>query len=192
MSKDKEHTNPSTATAFQWQDGLRAQLLAADSPRNSPRASVLSFPLFIPLNYNPWIRILLHSITLTPLTTVASVISHNVELVVKILGGDKMIFQSNTASRLESKGLWIFKIKSEIPEECSIVAIHISDPSDDNVSVFHFKPVEVEPGEIVIKADKDRRFLYSMQIILLDNSELSFQLKAEFEIQETLGGELTI
>ncbi|KIJ29507.1 hypothetical protein M422DRAFT_269041, partial [Sphaerobolus stellatus SS14] len=140
----------------------------------------------MPLNYNPWIRILLHNIILAPLTTVASVISHNVELVVKILVEDKIIFQSNTASRLESKDLWMFKIKSEIPEECSTVAIHISDASDDNVSVFHFKPVEVEPGAIITKADKDRRFLHSMQSILLDDSELSFQLKADFEIQETL------
>ncbi|KIJ34191.1 hypothetical protein M422DRAFT_263681 [Sphaerobolus stellatus SS14] len=144
----------------------------------------------MPLNYNPSIRILLHNITLAPLTTAASAISHNVELVVKILVGDKIIFQSNAASRLESKDLWMFNIKSEIPEECSIVTIHISDPSDDNVSVFHFKPVDVEPGAIITKADKDRCFLHSMQIILLDDSELSFQLKAGFEIQETLSGKL--
>ncbi|KIJ46768.1 hypothetical protein M422DRAFT_249494 [Sphaerobolus stellatus SS14] len=123
---------------------------------------------------------------LAPLTAAASVISNNVELVVKILVGDKIIFQSNVASRLESKGLWMFEIKSKIPEECSFVTIHITDPSDDNASVFHFKPVEVEPGTIITKADKDRRFLHSMQIILLDDSELSFQLKAGFEIQETL------
>ncbi|KIJ28848.1 hypothetical protein M422DRAFT_269816 [Sphaerobolus stellatus SS14] len=140
----------------------------------------------MPLNYDPSIRILLHNITLAPLTTVASVISHNVELVVKILVGDKIIFQSNMPSRLESKGLWMFKIKCKIPEECSIVAIHISDPSDDSASVFHFKPVEVEAGAIITKADKDRCFLHSMQIILLNDSELSFQLKADFEIQETL------
>ncbi|KIJ48920.1 hypothetical protein M422DRAFT_247291 [Sphaerobolus stellatus SS14] len=122
------------------------------------------------------------NITLAPLTTAASVISLNVELVVKILVGDKIIFQSNVASRLESKGLWMFKIKSEIPEECCIVAIHITDLSDNNVSVFHFKPVEVEPGAVITKADKDRCFLHSMQIVLLDDSELSFQLKAGFEI----------
>ncbi|KIJ30068.1 hypothetical protein M422DRAFT_268424 [Sphaerobolus stellatus SS14] len=145
----------------------------------------------MPFNYNPSIRILLHDITLAPLTTTASVISHNVELVVKILVGDKIIFQSNAVSKVESENLWMFKVKSEIPEECSIVAIHISDPSDDNVSVFHFKPVEVEPGAIIAKADKDRRFLHSMQIIPLDNSELSFQLSVGFEIQETLGGKLT-
>ncbi|KIJ45382.1 hypothetical protein M422DRAFT_251156 [Sphaerobolus stellatus SS14] len=118
--------------------------------------------------------------------TAASVILHNVELVVKILVGDKIIFQSNTTPRLESKDLWMFKINSEIPEECSVVAIHISDPSDDNVPGFQFKPVEVEPGAIITKADKDRRFVHSMQIILFDDSELSFQLKADFEIQETL------
>ncbi|KIJ38179.1 hypothetical protein M422DRAFT_259081 [Sphaerobolus stellatus SS14] len=130
--------------------------------------------------------ILLHDITLAPLTTAASVISLNVKLVVKILVGDKIIFQSNAASWLESKDLWMFKTKSEIPEECSIVAIHITDPSDDNVSVFHFKPVEVELAVIITKADKDRRFLHSMQFILLDDSKLSFQFKADFEIQETL------
>ncbi|KIJ22875.1 hypothetical protein M422DRAFT_276643 [Sphaerobolus stellatus SS14] len=135
---------------------------------------------------NSTIRIFQHDITLEPLTADASEISHNVELIVKILVGDEIIFQSNATSMLEIKDFWMFKINSEILEECSSVAIHISDASDNNMSVFHIHPVEVEPGTIIIMADKDQCFALSKQIILLDDGELSFQLKAGFEIQETL------